>query len=159
MALSYKILPPEITKMWEIAILGVLWVPGNKCRIQWFFRILWVSESFSLYLSFKNSFNFKLRFFTYFEYILGVSSEKTFYIQITIVPGNTDAKKTRKTFHRLRKIFSQCLIMISSLLWAFMVQNFCKNLFSEGKSKQNGIPIIKITFFVKDTPELQVSIS
>ena len=135
--------------------LVVLWGPGTQCGIQWFFMILWISESFSLCLLFKNSFNFKL----ILNISQGLSSEKTFYVQITIVPGNTDAKKTRKTFHRLRKIFSQCLIMISSLLWAFMVQNFCKNLFSGGKSKQNGIPIIKITFFVKDTPELQVSIS
>ena len=30
-----------------------------------------------------------------------VSSEKTFYVQITIVPGDIDAKKTRKTFHKL----------------------------------------------------------
>ena len=63
--------------------------------------ILWISESFSLYLLVKNSFNFKVGFFTYFEYISGVSSEKTFYVQITIVPSDTDAKKTRKTFHKL----------------------------------------------------------
>ena len=31
----------------------------------------------------------------------GVSSEKTFYVEIAIVPGDIDAKKTRKTFHRL----------------------------------------------------------
>ena len=34
--------------------------------IQWFFMILWISESFSLYLLVKNSFNFKLGFFIYF---------------------------------------------------------------------------------------------
>ena len=56
-ALSYKILPPEITKTWEIALLGIL-------------------ESFSLYLLVKNSFNFKLSFFTYFEYISGVIIRK-----------------------------------------------------------------------------------
>ena len=27
-----------------------------------------------------------------------------------------------------------------------MVQNICKNSFSEGKSRKNGIPVIKITF-------------
>ena len=32
-ALSYKILPPEITKTWETAILGVLWGPGNQFGI------------------------------------------------------------------------------------------------------------------------------
>ena len=28
-ALSYMILPPEITKIWEIAIFRVLWGPSN----------------------------------------------------------------------------------------------------------------------------------
>ena len=70
-ALSYKILPPKITRMWKSAILGVLWGPGNQCGIQCFFTILWISEAFSLYLLVKNSFNFKLCFFTYFEYISG----------------------------------------------------------------------------------------
>ena len=67
-ALSYKILPPEITKTWEIAILGVLWGPGNQWGIQWFFDFVsfW---SFSLYLLVKNGFNFKLSFLIYFEYI------------------------------------------------------------------------------------------
>ena len=67
-ALSYKILPPEITKTWEIAIFGVIWGPGNQWGIQWFFDFLnfW---SFSLYLLVKNSFNFKLSFLIYFEYI------------------------------------------------------------------------------------------
>ena len=36
-ALSYKILPPEITKTWEIAVFGVLWRPQNQCGISWFF--------------------------------------------------------------------------------------------------------------------------
>ena len=34
--LSYTILPPEITKMREIAILGVLWGSGNQSIILWF---------------------------------------------------------------------------------------------------------------------------
>ena len=54
-ALSYKISLPEITKMWEIAISEVLWGPGNQCEIQCFFMILWISESFCLYLLVKNS--------------------------------------------------------------------------------------------------------
>ena len=49
-ALSYKILPPEITKAWEIAILDVLWGPDYSGGISWFFMILWISEGFSLYL-------------------------------------------------------------------------------------------------------------
>ena len=70
--LSYRILPPEITKMWEIATLGGTlgaWEPMWNSMV--FFMILWISESFSLYLLVKNSFNFKLGFFTYFEYISG----------------------------------------------------------------------------------------
>ena len=33
--LSYKVLPPEITKTWKIAFLGggVLWGPGNQCEM------------------------------------------------------------------------------------------------------------------------------
>ena len=77
-ALSYKILPPEITKMLEIPILGLLWGLQTQCGIPMFFLffsflflILSISESFSFYLLVKNSFNFKLGFFSYFEYISG----------------------------------------------------------------------------------------
>ena len=119
--------------------MGVLRGPGNQCGIQWFFIIFW---SFSLYLLVKNSFNLKLGFLIYFEYIS--SDFFFFYVQITLVPGDIDAKKTRKTFHHIT--FFQRLVVTSSLLWAFMVQNFCKNLFSGGKSRKNGIPVIKITF-------------
>ena len=68
-ALSYKILPPEIQKTWKIAILGGIWGPGNQWGIQWFFMILWISESFSFYPLVKNSFTFKLGSFNYFENI------------------------------------------------------------------------------------------
>ena len=76
-ALSYKILPPLKSQKCEKLLFfflggwGVLWGPGNQCGIQWLFTILWISESFSLYLLVRNSFNFKLGFFTYFEYISG----------------------------------------------------------------------------------------
>ena len=75
-AFSYKILPPEITKCEKLLFLGVLCGSGNQCEIQWFSMILWFSESFSLYLLVNNSFNFKLGFFTYFEYISGVIVRK-----------------------------------------------------------------------------------
>ena len=39
------------------------------------------------------------------------------------------------------------------MLWAFVVQNFCKNLFSGGKSRKNGIPVIKITFSLQKIPK------
>ena len=100
-ALSYKICP-KIIKMGEIAILwGTLgtWEPMWNSIV---FMILWISESFSLYLLVKNSFNFKLGFFTYFEYLLGGASlEKTFWIHVTIVSGDIDAKKTRKASKKL----------------------------------------------------------
>ena len=71
-ALSYKILPPWNHKNVRNGYFfwgGVLWGPGNVYAYQWFFMILWISESFSLLV--KNSLNFlKLGFFTYFEYIL-----------------------------------------------------------------------------------------
>ena len=51
--------------------------------------IFWISESFNLYLLVKNSFNFKLGFFTYFEYISGGIIRKNIYFQITMVPGDT----------------------------------------------------------------------
>ena len=38
-ALSFEILPPENTKMWEIAIFGVLWGPGNLCVTPWFLSL------------------------------------------------------------------------------------------------------------------------
>ena len=91
LALSYKILPLEITRTWEIAILGgTLGGPGNQCGIQWFchdFVNFWKFQSILLV---KNSVSRRYH------------QKKTCYIQIIIVPDNTDAKKTRKTFHKLR---------------------------------------------------------
>ena len=115
--------------------------------------ILWISESFSLYLLVKNSFNFKLGFFTYFEYISGGIIRKNIlhsdYHSAKWYWCKKDQKNLPQTSH---KIFSQCLIVNSSLLWAFMVQNFCKNSFSGGKSRKNGIPVIKITFSLQKNP-------
>ena len=111
-----------------------------------FFMILWISESFNLYLLVKNSFKFKLSFFTYFEYISGgIIRKKTLrsdHHSARWCWCKKDQKNLPQTSH---KIFSQCLIVNSLLLWAVTVQNFCKNLFSGGKRK-NGIPVIKITF-------------
>ena len=149
-ALSYKILPPEITKTSEIAVLRVIWGPENQCGIQWFFMILWISEIVSFYLLVKNSFNFKLGFFSYFESISGGIIRKDIlrsdYHSARWYWCKKDQKNLLQASHN---IFPQCLIVNSSLLWAFMVQNFCKNSFSGGKSRKNGIPVIKITFFLK----------
>ena len=138
----------------KLPFWGILWGPGNQCGIQLvFFMILWISESFSLYLLVKNSFNFKLGFFTYFEYISGGIIRKNIlrsdYHSAKWYWCKKDQKNLPQTSH---KIFSQCLIVNSSLLWAFMVQNFCKNSFSGGKSRKNGIPVIKITFSLQKNP-------
>ena len=101
--------------------------------------ILWISESFSLYLLVKNSFNFKLGFFTYFEYISGGIIRKNILRQ--------DYHSARWYWCiKVQKHFPQCVIVNSSLLWAFLVQNFCKNSFSGVKSRKNSIPVIKTTF-------------
>ena len=35
-----------------------------------------------------------------------------------------------------------------------MVQNICKNSFSGGRIRKNGIPVIKITLFCKNSPKI-----
>ena len=121
---------------------------GANVESNGFFMILWISESFSVYFLVRNHVNFKLGFFTYFEYISGgIIRKKTFYVQITIVPGDIWCKKDQKNPPQIsHKFFSQCLIVNSLLLWAFIVQNVCKNSISGGKSRKNGIAVIKISF-------------
>ena len=62
LALSYKIYLLKSQKC-EKLLFGGYFVNLGTNGIQWFFMILWISEIFS--------FNFKLGFFTYFEYISG----------------------------------------------------------------------------------------
>ena len=72
---------PLKTQQHEILLFwGVLWGPGNQKGIQWFFYDFMNFLKVSVCLLFKSSFNFKLGFCTSFEYISGVSSEKTFYV-------------------------------------------------------------------------------
>ena len=66
-ALSYKILPPEITKTWEIAILGGTLGAWELMWNSMVCMILWISENLSLYLLVKNSFNFV--FFLFFFHL------------------------------------------------------------------------------------------
>ena len=131
-ALSYKILPFEIKKTWEIAILRGIWGAWELMRNSMsFFIILWIWESFSFDLLVKNSFNFKLGFFSYFEYISGSIIRKTIlrsdYHSTRWHWCKKDQKNLPQTSH---KIFPQWLIVNSSLLWAFLIKNFCKNSFS-----------------------------
>ena len=102
----------------------------------------------------KNSLNFKLGFFIYFQYISGDIIRKNIlrsdYHSARWYWCKKDQKNLLQASHN---IFPQCLIVNSSLLWAFMVQNFCKNSFSGGKSRKNGIPVIKITFSLQKIPQ------
>ena len=126
---------------------GFFWGLGTNVQFDVFFMSLWISESFSPYLLVKNSFNFKLGFFTYFEYISGGIIRKNIlhsgYHSASWCWCKKDQKNLPWTSH---KIFSQCLIVNSSLFWAFMVQNNCKDSFSGVKSRKNGISEIKINF-------------
>ena len=108
--LSYY--PPKSRKHKKLLFFVVRWGPGNQCGISCFFMILWISESFfSLYLLVKNSFNF--RFFHLFSiYFRGYYQKKTFYVQITKVPGDTEAKKTKKTCKLHIKFFPNVSLWI-----------------------------------------------
>ena len=133
-ALSYKILLPEITKSWELAICrggGVLWRPGNQCGIQCFFMILWISESSSLNLLVKNTFNLKLGFFTYFEYISGVIIRKDIlcldYYSARWYSCKKDQRNLPQTSHKVFfstlncEFFTVMSICGSKLLWKFIL--------------------------------------
>ena len=120
-----------------------------------FFMILWIFQSFRLYLLVKNNFNFKLGFFTYFDYCSGGTIRKNIlhsdYHSARLYWCKKDQKNLPQTWH---KIFSHCLIVNSSLIWAFMVQSFWKNSFPRGKSRKNGIPVMKITFSLQKSPRI-----
>ena len=73
------------------------------------------------------------------------------YHSVRVISMQKDQKNLPQTSH---KIFSQCVIVNSSFLCAFMVQNFCRNSFSGGKSSKNNIPVIKITFSLQTPLEL-----
>ena len=152
-ALSYKILPPEITKMGGIAILGGTLGTWEQMWNSMFFMILWIAESFSLYLLVTNSFNFILGFSLILNIFWRVSSEKNILRSVYHTAKWYWCKKDKKNLQQTsHNFFSQCLIKNYSLLWAFMVQNSCKNSFSGGKSRKKGIFVIKITFSLLKIP-------
>ena len=71
--LRYKVLPPEIRKTWEITIFGGTlgsWEPMWNFMVFYDFVSFWKFWASIFWLK-KNSFNFKLDFFTYFQYISG----------------------------------------------------------------------------------------
>ena len=116
----------------------------------WFCEFLKVSASI---FWLKNSFNFKLGFFHFRIYSQGIIRKNISHSGYQIVRGywcKNDQKNLLQTSH---KFFSQCFIVNSSLLWVFMVQNFCKNSFSGVKSRKNDIPVIKIPFSLQKIPQ------
>ena len=119
----------------------------------WFYEFQKVSASFK----------FKLGFFNYFEETLGDIIRKKIinsdYHSAWYYWCKKDHKNLPETSH---KNVSQCLNVISSFLWAFMVQNFGKSSFSEDKSKKKKklYSRSKNHLFWKKTPrKLQVFMS
>ena len=55
---------------------------GTNVEFNGFIMISWISESFSPYLLIKSSFNFKLVFFTSFEYNLGGIIRKNIFTKV-----------------------------------------------------------------------------
>ena len=92
-------------------------------------NITWHYGKFKFKLGF-----FKLGFVTYifWIYFSGSYQKKTFYIQITIVPGDI-AKKFRKTFHKLeiKNFFSvlncEFFIVISIIKITFSLPKIAQN--------------------------------
>ena len=132
---------------------------GLRTNVE-FNGFVWFCEFLKVSASIKNSFNFKVGFFTYLEYISGAIIRKY------ILRSDYDSarwywcKKDQKNLPETsNQFFSQCFIF-SQCLWAFTVQSVCKNSFSRCKRRKkwyscNKNPI----FFVKSPPELQVSMS
>ena len=91
--LSYKILPPEITKTWEIAILGVTlgtWEPMWNSMVFYDFVNFWKFQSL-------NCFNFKLGFsHLFWIYFRGIIRQNILHSEYIIVPGDIDAKRPEK---------------------------------------------------------------
>ena len=105
--------------------------------------------SFSLYLLVRNSFNFKLGFFTYFEYIsVGIIRKDilcSYYYSARWYWRKKGQKNLLQTSHNFFSMLGCEFLIVMSI----SVQNICKNSFSGGKSRKNGIPVIKITFLKK----------
>ena len=92
-ALFYKILPPEITKTWEIAILvdnlGT-WEPMWNSMVFYDFVNFWKFQSL-------NCFNFKLGFsHLFWIYFRGIIRQNIVHSEYIIVPGDIDAKRPEK---------------------------------------------------------------
>ena len=118
-----------------------------------FIKFFFFHQSFSLHPLDKNSFNFKLGFFTYFEYISeGIMRKNTLHSDYHSAKWYWCKNVPKSLLQTLHKILSY-LIVNSSLLWALMVQHFRKNSFSGGKSRKNGTLVIKITFALQKNPQ------
>ena len=80
---------------------------------------------------------------------------------MTMVLGDIDAKKTRKTFHKVHmKLFLNFSLRILYCSEHLVVQNFCKKSFSGNKIRKKWHSCNKNhILFAKNSPELQVSMS
>ena len=120
-----------------------------KACVCYFHQFFFFHQSFSLHPLDKNSFNFKLGFFTYFEYISeGIMRKNTLHSDYHSAKWYWCKNVPKSLLQTLHKILSY-LIVNSSLLWALMVQHFRKNSFSGG----NGTLVIKITFALQKNPQ------
>ena len=138
----------------KLQFWGYFWGLETNVEFNGFFMLLWISEIFSLYLLVKNSFNFKVVFFRYFKYISRSTIRKNILHSDYQSARWYWCKKDQKNLPQtLYKFFSRYFIVNSSLLRAYMFQNICKNSFSGGKSRKNGIPVIKITFSLQKIPQ------
>ena len=148
----HKMLPPEISKTWEkLLSLGVLCGPGNQCGIQLFFMI-W--QFLKVSSSIKNSFNFKVGLFTYFEYISGSIIRKYILRSDYQSARWYWCKKYQKNLPQTsHQIFSQCSIFFLNAYEHLRFKVFVKIHFQGVKIEKNGIPVIKITFSLQKIPQ------
>ena len=136
----------------------VLWNqcgPGNQCGTHWLFLILWISESFSLYLLVKNSLNFKLGFFIYFQYISGDIIRKNIlcsdYHSARWYWCKKDQKNIPQTSHKIFPNASLWILHCYEHLW---FKTYVKIHFQGVKVEKNGIPVIKISFYARNPPKI-----
>ena len=98
---NFSILMLNISSVKELLYTYIFWGTLGAWEPMWNFMVFWYCEflKVSAYLLVKKVLT---RFFHLFWiYFRWYYQKKIFYIKITIVPGDIDAKKPRKTFHKL----------------------------------------------------------
>ena len=121
---------------------------------------LWFCQIFSLYLLVKNNFNFKLGFFTYFEDTSGGIIRKNIlcsdYHSARWYWCKKDQKNIPQTSHKIFPNASLWILHCYEHLW---FKTYVKIHFQGVKVEKNGIPVIKISFYARNPPKLQVFMS